>query len=145
MSSTEAEYHVDPNDPNLKFVIRLSEEFPDLQPVFKDHKEFNEEILPYVVMDEFSDYVLENFKAGKDSGLLRRFAEVLENEVAHGEDRVATLIRTTFSESIDTYWKDEELHERMVDLLGPHLRQSCTVMPKSLQGKKKASLRRKKQ
>lgn len=138
----EIHFPVDQNDPTVHFVKRLAEQLPELKPVLNEHIEGNGEILPFVLMDEYSRRVLDSFTAGKEQDLLKRFSRILEDALTEGEEKISILIRTSFSESINTYWRDETLHERIVSFLGPHLQSTLVVKPPSLMKKTNKARRR---
>jgi hypothetical protein len=105
-------------DPTIDFVKNAAAEMEALRPVYDDHVDFNDGVLPHVLMDEYSRTVLEAFERGEDTPL-RQFACLLEPAMANPE--VAKLIRTSFGESLDTYTQNAKTQRRLKQALGDRL------------------------
>jgi hypothetical protein len=63
---------IDESDSLHGFVTMVSKKIPELKPLYDDHVEFNGEVLPHVLMDEYSRHVLEKYEAGTGHELLRK-------------------------------------------------------------------------
>jgi len=121
----------DESEKTRKFIEELIQEIPELTPVYQEHIDFNREILPYVLLDEFSRFVIEKITPGQgkqiDTSLLERFASLLESTLEEGDGEVSTAIRTTFCESVDGLWKEKSLHHLILAFLGPHLKECLSI------------------
>lgn len=105
-------------DPTIDFVKDAAAKMEALRPVYDDHVDFNDGVLPHVLMDEYSRTVLEAFERGEDTPL-RQFASLLDPAMANPE--VATLIRTSFGESLDSYTQNAQAQRRLKQALGERL------------------------
>ncbi len=99
-----------------EFINSISKTIPELDMILKEHIEYYEEILPYVLMDEFSSDVIERI----DQELsFEKFTQIIEEELLKNNSETSTLIKTTFSETIDSYAaEDKSLHTKILSCLG---------------------------
>lgn len=115
------------------FVTGLVSAVPALTPVYEEHLGSHHEMLPYVLLDEISRYVLAGVRPPHPDHvaieLLERFAAAVEEAFGSADEDVQTLIRTTFLESVDALWRQERAHRLVVSRLGPLTREWLSVDP----------------
>ena len=115
-----------------QFIEGLLLEVPEFKDTYEDHVQFNGEILPIVLMDEFSRFVLEHFRRAMASSTLSndivtRALNYLESELEQGNETAEVLIRTTFSESVDAEWRDKDFFNALWNRCGPKLRKTISA------------------
>jgi hypothetical protein len=93
--------------------------------VYSDHVEHNAQLLEYVLFDEWSRFVIDDFQTGHDDSLVA-WVTVLDEAMSRGDDATTVLIRTTFLESVDSLWEDAR-HRELVARLTPQLRAGLAV------------------
>lgn len=96
-----------------EFVEEISDQVPGLKQTMEDHRKAYGAIIPYVVMDEFSNFVIEELRNHQESELFRQFIIALEHRI-NSDDDVATMIRTSFCETVDSHHQDKELYNRII-------------------------------
>lgn len=111
------------------FAKNLVAEIGPLQKIYEDHIEQNEEILPYVLMDEFCRFIINNLqqRAPGSKNLFKEFSAYLEGVISDSDEEMAILIRTTFCETIDSLWRETDLHKWLLNNIGPLLKKELSV------------------
>jgi hypothetical protein len=109
-----------------RFVNEVIRQIPALKQAYEEHRQTYGEVIPYVIMDEFSNYVIEDLRSHKDSEVFHKFVKTLENRTG-AEDEVSTMIRTSFCETVDSRWGDKELHGRLMENLSGSMKKWLTV------------------
>jgi hypothetical protein len=109
-----------------EFVKEIVDRVPELKQTLEEHIEDNDEVIPYVVMDEFSNYVIEDLRNHHESEVFRKFVTAIENRIS-ADDDVATMIRTSFCETVDSHWADKELHNRITENLPASIKKWLTA------------------
>jgi hypothetical protein len=77
-------------------------------------------------MDEFSNFVIEDLRSHNESDVFHKFTKMLESRI-DAEDEVSGMIRTSFSETVDSHWADKELHDRLVENLSDSMKRWLAV------------------
>ena len=117
----------DANDATAALIERIRVLSPDFERVYAEHVEFNEEVLSFVLFDEWSRLAIETLQAG-DEAVFNEWVRVLEEALSSGDETAATLIRTSFLETVDSIWRDA-VHPGVVARLTPRLRAGLSVNP----------------
>jgi hypothetical protein len=99
-----------------EFVKEIVDQVPELKQTLEAHREAYDEVIPYVVMDEFSNYVIEDLRNHRESELFRKFVTAIENRIS-GDNDVAAMIRTSLCETVDSHWADKVIHNRIMENL----------------------------
>ncbi len=98
---------------------------PQFLPRYEEHISDNDELLPYVLMNDFSRFLME---VREDAPLFRTIVELLNRLYQEGNENVRLLLHSTFSETIAVI-QDKELHARVWELLSPDLQESVRRFP----------------
>jgi hypothetical protein len=77
-------------------------------------------------MDEISNCVIEDLRKHHESEVFRNFVTAIENSIS-GDNDAATMIRTSFCETVDSHWADKELHNRIMENLPASIKKWLTV------------------
>jgi hypothetical protein len=109
-----------------KFVNEIIHQVTSLERVYQGHRRAYGRVIPYVIMDEFSNYVIEDLRSHKDSEVFRKFVKTLENRIG-AEGEVSIMMRTSFCETVDSRWADKELHDRLMENLSGSMKKWLTV------------------
>jgi len=96
---------------------------PEYAPHYTDHMEANDELLPYVLMDDFSRFVVECC-GSEDPDLFERCISLINAWFVSGGDDVRLLLRSTFAETVETLWRNKDEFSRVYDALVPELQHS---------------------
>lgn len=104
-----------------EFVNEIIHQIPELKQIYEEHRQAYGEIIPYVIMDEFSNYVIEDLRSHDESEVFRKFVKALENRI-NVEGEVSNMIRTSFCETVDSHWADKELHNRLMENLSDSMK-----------------------
>lgn len=110
----------------LEFVKEIIYQVPELKQVHEEHRQAYGEVIPYVIMDEFSNFVIEDLRNHHESEVFRKFIKMLESHI-RVEDEVSNMIRTSFCETVDSHWADKELHNRIIENLSGSMKKWLTV------------------
>ena len=89
---------------------------PEFRPRFEEHLESNDEVLSYVLLNDFSRFVLRESENGRSEGgsgaesrdTCRRCLSFLNTAFSEGDEGIRLLIRSTFSEYAATLWRDQD-------------------------------------
>src|SRR5262249_13869100 len=106
---------------------------PEFKVEFDEHLKDNEELLPYVLMDDFSSWLLLKYDleecdaGGPNYDIFRRGIGFLNRAYSAYGERVRVMINTTFCESVEILWREPERLNAILRLLSPELRASCNV------------------
>src|SRR5262245_9831945 len=94
----------------LQFVKEVVDLVPELKQVHEENRRAFGEIITYVIMGKFSDYVIEDLRSHNESEVFLKLVRMLENRIS-AEDELAVMIRTSFCEAVDSHWADKEFHK----------------------------------
>ncbi|MGH9039740.1 MAG: DUF7674 family protein [Acidimicrobiia bacterium] len=83
---------------------RLLKAVPDFRPLFDEHVEDFEEVLPRTLFDSFTTFVLDAYRRD-DAALLTRCLGFLAAAVGSGDDEIRQLIGSSFIETVNP-WDD---------------------------------------
>jgi hypothetical protein len=109
-----------------EFVNEIIRQAPNLKQAYEGHRQAYGEVIPYVIMDEFSNYVIEDLRGHNESEVFHKFVKTLENRIG-AEDEVSIMIRTSFCEAVDSHWADKKLHDRLMENLSGSMKKWLTI------------------
>ena len=113
-----------------RFFDDLLSEIPEFSDSFNDHIADNEELLPYVLMDNFSRFVIEMYVQSVDSGsadcmdIFERSISFLNKKFSSSDDDIQVMINTTFCETIEALGSEGDTLKNICERLSPEL-QAC--------------------
>ncbi|MCA9173983.1 MAG: hypothetical protein KDB14_05795 [Planctomycetales bacterium] len=87
------------------------------------HLEDNDELLPYVLMDDFSRFVIECQSSG-DHDVFERCIRFLNECFTFGDDDVRLLVQSTFAETVETLWNMPDHFSAIYNSLVPDLQRT---------------------
>ena len=98
-------------DTTHTFVGDLLGQVPELQPIFNEHIEDNDELLPHVFMGDVTRFVLSLNASSSSKGMspvassqtLLKILDFLEEGMRTGDDNVRELISASFLENLDQF------------------------------------------
>src|SRR5262245_7539088 len=96
---------------------------PEFAPQYDAHLADNDELLPYVLMDDFSRFVVETQSSGHLDVFQRCIRFLNACYVSAGDD-VRLLVRSTFSETVETLWRNPGQFAAIYAALVPDLQQT---------------------
>ncbi len=76
----------------------LADKIPALKPVFDDHLDYYEELLPHVFFGDVTRFSEDCFKSGGDIEALQQLLDILDANLADGHVDVQNLIAASFIE-----------------------------------------------
>ena len=105
----------------------LVQEVPEFKSVFDEHKDYYEELLPHVLMGDFTRFVIDGYRkgAGGEAGsehhmeATRKSLEVMERAMSSSDPDLQELVSVSFLENLD---QSDAEYEGIKALLGPNLR-----------------------
>lgn len=114
--------------PNAESLFReLIGAIPEYAHRYDDHLEYYDELLPYVLMDDFSRFVVESQLSG-DHDVFKRCIQFINECYTAGGDDVRLLVRSTFSQSVGILWRTPEQFSAIYDALVPELKQTIRTV-----------------
>jgi hypothetical protein len=110
------------------FFQELLRNLPEFSNHYHEHVKFNDELLPYVLMDDFSTFLIAEIRKGFehkqfDQDLVKRGVAFLDQIISSEDEEIATMIRTTFIETVETTWRDTAFFRHLLSTLTPALRE----------------------
>ncbi len=104
----------------------LMKEVPDFKSVFDEHKDYYEELLPHVLMGDFTRFLIDSYRkgAGGEAGsehhldVTRTSLEVMERAMSSSDPNLQELVSVSFLENLD---QSDAAYEGIKALLGPNL------------------------
>ena len=85
---------------NQEFVADLIRLVPELEPAYREHVVFYEELLPHVFMGDVTRFAIEGASGRDNEPVLARLLAYLEEGLANGPEEVKELIFASFVENL---------------------------------------------
>jgi hypothetical protein len=122
------------------FFQSLIEQVPEFASIYGAHLSFNDELIPYPLMDEFARFLVEECKKSLEHGLNRkkhrdvftRGVGFLESSLKSNDAGIALMVRSTISESLSSLWQEELLFSSILRSIGPCLRSTLSMPGRTL-------------
>ena len=106
-----------------EFVHQLLTVAPGFEPVYREHLADNDELLPHVLMGDFTTWFVKQYRARRrlrNGAELRRMITFLEEAFSAGDPDTENVIAVSFLENLD---RAGTSYEGIKRLLGPRLRE----------------------
>lgn len=111
---------------------KLMKEIPEFKPVYKEHIDYYEGLLPHVLMGDFTRFVVDNYRRGiaaeadseRHMDVVRRSLDFMERVMASPDLKLQELVSVSFLENLHQASED---YEGIKALLGPRLRRELAV------------------
>jgi hypothetical protein len=85
---------------NQEFVADLIRLVPELEPAYREHVVFNEELLLHLFMGDVTRFAIERASGRSNEPVLARLLGYLEERLANGSEEVQELIVVSFVENL---------------------------------------------
>ena len=110
------------------FFPRLISEVPEFQPIYEEHINEHDELLPHVLMGALRRYVVDMFRKslGNESNarhlrqVVAKIFSFLESAMASSDAKLRDLVSVSFLENLDA---TDKVYEKIKALFGPHLKE----------------------
>jgi hypothetical protein len=86
---------------------------PEVEPLWREHLDYNGEVLPHVFFGEVSRFAVQVAERG-DSDLTRRFSRAIEDLAESENPDVVNVIHVSFAENL--VWGDEQEQQALAQL-----------------------------
>jgi hypothetical protein len=123
-----------------RYFQSLIEQVPEFAPIYDAHLSFNDELIPYPLMDEFARFLVEQCRKSLEHGLNRkkhrdvftRGVGFLESSLKSNDSGIALMVRSTISETFSSLWQEELLFLSILRSIGPCLRSTLSMSGQTL-------------
>ena len=110
---------------NQDFVADLIRLVPELEPAYREHVVFNEDLLPHLFIGDVARFAIERASERNNEPMLARLLGCLEERLANGPEEVRELIVVSFVENLQG---EVPTILALAPAMGPLLKQEVNVI-----------------
>jgi hypothetical protein len=113
------------NNTQTFFLLELVQLLPALRPIYIEHLNDNGEMLPHVLMGDFTRFIVQNVTPPSNEQNVQPILDSLEEALTGGNPELDNLVGVSFVESLQG---EEKALKVLVNRVGPALREEIKAI-----------------
>lgn len=107
------------NETNTQFIDGLIKRVPELRPIYEEHLDDNDTLLPHVFMGAVARFVIERVRHGdfRHEGAVAQIMSAIDNSLKSNCPSIQELVSVSFVENLAS---ETDVIQALVPLMGPN-------------------------